>query len=767
MIQTTLIGYPRIGQNRELKKATEAYFQGRLSPEELQAEGASLRKTHWEDQKDAGIHQLVSNDFSFYDTLLDTALLFGLVPERFNTLPQDPLIRTFAMARGYQQGGLTAKALSMKKWFTTNYHYMVPEIDSSSPMDLMGHKPITEFREARKQGFHTRPMLPGPYTLLRLSRFADGITAEKAAQKLIPAYQKLLDALAAAGADWVQLDEPCLCLDMGQGEKDFFQTLYQKLTRPTPSLRIQVQTFFGDIRDAYEMVCALPVQAVGLDFVEGPHNLRLLEAVGFPEDKILVAGLVNGRNIWRTAYVPTLELLRSIEKNVPSHRIHLAPSSSLLHVPYSLSPENRLAPEELGILAFAREKMEELGELAILSGQAHPETHPLFLRNQARFQDAENINGRCIPAVRQKTKGLQDQNFRRLPEASIRKDCQKKRLQLPPFPTTTIGSFPQTPEIRSARRAFREGRMDPTRYTDFIREKMRECIVLQEKLGLDVLVHGEFERNDMVEYFGEQLEGFRFTHQGWVQSYGTRCVKPPILMGDVRRPQAMTTALWRQAQTFTSKPVKGMLTGPVTLLNWSFVREDLPQEECLLQTALAIREEVLDLETAGCAIIQIDEAALREKLPLRRIHWRDYLERAVQAFRLAHDGVRPDTQVHTHMCYSEFGDILEAIGALDADVLTMEASRSALTLVEQLKEKPYPGDMGPGVYDIHSPNIPAPLEILATLKTLLSVIPEKNLWINPDCGLKTRSPLETEKALEAMITATRLLREEIRTSPEA
>lgn len=761
MLATTLIGYPRIGRNRELKKATEAYFQGKVPPDILQTEGLRLRTLHWESQQTTGIQTLVSNDFSFCDTLLDTALLFGLIPKRFRGLPQDPLIQTFAMARGYQKEGYAAKALAMKKWFTTNYHYMRPEVDGSGSIGLMGHKPITEFREALALGIKTRPMLPGPYTLLQLSDFTGDLSIENAATALIPAYRTLMDALAAAGADWIQLDEPCLAMDMTKGEQECFQSLYQELTRKTPSLRIQIQTFFGDIRDAYPLLCSLPVQAIGLDFVDGAANLDILESQGFPEEPLLVAGIVSGRNIWRNNYASTLKLLRRIEKSVPASRLCLSPSSSLLHVPYSLDRESHLPPEERGMLAFAMEKMEELTELALLFNQEKAETHPLFLRNRERFLTGEGIRGRLRPEIRKKTKLFKELTVKRHPEASVRKTCQQRSLQLPDFPTTTIGSFPQTPQIRNTRKAFREGRLDSHSYTAFIQEKIRETITLQESLGLDVLAHGEFERNDMVEYFGEQLEGFRFTRQGWVQSYGTRCVKPPILMGDVCRPRAMTTELWTYAQSLTSRPVKGMLTGPVTLLNWSFVREDIDMRECLIQTALAIREEVLDLETAGCTVIQIDEAALREKLPLRKEHWQDYLNRAVQAFHLAHDGVRPETQIHTHMCYSEFGDILEAIEALDADVLTIEASRSALSLARQIREKPYPRDMGPGVYDIHSPNIPEAEEILKTLKILLTCIPKHKLWVNPDCGLKTRSPEEAEKALAAMMEATRILREEM------
>ncbi|TYT74860.1 5-methyltetrahydropteroyltriglutamate--homocysteine S-methyltransferase [Desulfobotulus mexicanus] len=761
-MKTTIIGYPRIGCGRELKKATENYFQNKISPENLNEQAKSLRKIHWEKQISKGIDLPVSNDFSFYDTLLDTALLFGLIPERFTVLPQDPLIRTFAMARGYKKDGYQASALAMKKWFTTNYHYMVPEVDESSSIGLSGHKPLTEFREALSAGFLTRPMLTGPYTLLRLTRFSGETSAVKCAQRLIPAYAQLLSALGAAGAKWVQLDEPCLCLDMDASEKAFFHSLYQRLGEKNPGVKIQLQTAFGDITQVYDSLSSLPVQAIGLDFVEGQGNLLKLESDGFPEDKILVAGIVNGRNVWRNNYKKSLDIISRISKHLPAERIWLSPSCSLLHLPYSLGPETGLSPELRDILAFAEEKMEELGELSILSAENKPENHPIFLRNQQRFEQAEKIPGRILPEVRNRTSFLRDQSFLRMPDAEARKSCQQNRLNLPPFPTTSIGSFPQTAEIRAMRRLYRKGEVKLSEYEAFLRKRTEECVKLQDDMGLDVLVHGEFERNDMVEYFGEQLDGFIFTENAWVQSYGTRCVKPPILMGDVRRPCPMTVDTWRFAAGCTKKPVKGMLTGPVTILNWSFVRDDVENTECLLQLALAIREEVLDLEAAGCAIIQIDEAALREKLPLKKKDWKSYLDNAVNAFHLCHDGVRPDTQIHTHMCYSEFGDILEAIDAMDADVITIEAARSALTLVDQLKKTPYARDIGPGVYDIHSPLIPGEEDILLRLDTLLSTLEPEQLWINPDCGLKTRSPKEAEESLKAMVNAAKKLREKYR-----
>ncbi|TWI71761.1 methionine synthase (B12-independent) [Desulfobotulus alkaliphilus] len=761
-MKTTIIGYPRIGCNRELKRATESYFQNRISPENLNEEARALRKTHWEKQIRKGIDFPVSNDFSFYDTLLDTALLFGLIPERFATLPQDPLIRTFAMARGYEKNGYQASALAMKKWFTTNYHYMVPEVDESSRIGLSGHKPLTEFREALSAGLLTRPMLTGPYTLLRLTRFSGETSAEACAQGLIPAYGQLLSALGNAGAQWVQLDEPCLCLDMDADEKALFHSLYQSLGERNPGVKILLQTAFGDITRVYDSLSSLPVQAIGMDFVEGPDNLLKLESDGFPEDKILVAGIVNGRNVWRNNYKKSLDLLSRMSKHLPEERIWLAPSCSLLHLPYSLAPETALSHEIKEILAFAEEKMDELGELAILFSEKNPEKHSLLIRNQQRFGEAEKIPGRIIPDVRKKTSSLRGQSFRRMPDADTRKSCQQNRLRLPLFPTTSIGSFPQTQEIRAMRRRHRKGEVDQSTYETFLRNRTEECVRLQDDMGLDVLVHGEFERNDMVEFFGEQLEGFVFTENAWVQSYGTRCVKPPILVGDVRRPGPMTVDIWRFAENCTKKPVKGMLTGPVTILNWSFVREDVESTECLLQLALAIREEVLDLEAAGCGVIQIDEAALREKLPLKKKDWKAYLDHAVNAFRLCHDGVRPDTQIHTHMCYSEFGDILAAIDAMDADVITIEASRSALSLVDQLKESPYARDIGPGVYDIHSPLIPGEKEILSRLEILLSTFRPEQLWVNPDCGLKTRSQKEAEQSLRAMVNAAKTLRETYR-----
>ncbi|MCW7752517.1 5-methyltetrahydropteroyltriglutamate--homocysteine S-methyltransferase [Desulfobotulus sp. H1] len=760
MLTVTTIGYPRIGKNRELKKAAERYFQGSVTADELLQEGKNLRWQHWQKQHEKGIQSVPSNDFSYYDTLLDTAFLFGMIPERFRSLPQDPIIRTFAMARGYEKNGHKAKALAMKKWFTTNYHYMVPEVDDSSTIGLMGHKPLTEFKEALAYGFHTRPVLPGPYTLLRLTRFSGKTSAQTIAAPLIEAYRKLIRALGAAGATWVQLDEPCLVTDVSEEDQAFFISLYESLADPDAGVSLQLQTYFGDASPLLKTLYALPVQGIGLDFVEGISTITSLEQEGFPEDKILTAGIINGRNIWRNNYQKSLALLRRIAAIVSSDRLVLAPSCSLLHLPYSLGPETDLSPETLGALAFAEEKLEELTEIATLFGEDKAEFHPLFLQNQQRLEQAARIPGRVLPDVRRKTEPLKGQGFRRFPDEATRRASQSQRLKLPLFPCTTIGSFPQTADIRSRRRAFKNGDISMEEYTSFIQQRIRDTILLQESMGLDVLVHGEFERNDMVEFFGEQLEGFLFTKNGWVQSYGTRCVKPPVLLGDVNRPRPMTVDTWQFAQNCTEKPVKGMLTGPVTILNWSFVREDISQQDCLFQLALAIRDEVLDLEARGCAIIQIDEAALREKLPLKKNQWESYLTAAVNAFRLCHDGVRPDTQIHTHMCYSEFGDILDAIDTLDADVITIEASRSALSLVDQLRQHPYPRDIGPGVYDIHSPQVPDKNEILHTLQVLLDVIDPKRLWVNPDCGLKTRREEEVNAALRAMVTAAHELRQD-------
>lgn len=753
-MKTSIIGYPRIGSLRELKFASEKYFRQEISADALQETAKTLRQENWSVQKTSGLDLIPSNDFSFYDGMLDTAVLLNAVPERYRALDLSALDMYFAMARGYQGDHGDVKALAMKKWFHTNYHYMVPEIEDTTQLKLADTKPFDLFNEAKVAGVETKPVIIGAYTFLKLARFLGKKTAVDFVDDAMRAYGEILARLSACGAQWVQLDEPCLVKDMTDADQALFQALYQKILSDKHGVKVLLQTYFGDVRDCYTTLCAMDFDGIGLDFIEGKQSLALVQENGFPADKLLFAGVVNGRNIWRNHYAATLELVETLKQSAA--QIVLSTSCSLLHVPYTLRNEEKMVQEYRRHFAYAEEKLSELSELkAILEADA-PEETAVYQNNAALF--ASPRSG-ADPAVQARVAALSEKDFVRLPEFAAREAIQHERFGLPLLPTTTIGSFPQTKEVRAARAAFRKGESTQEQYDAFLKEQITACIRLQEQIGLDVLAHGEFERNDMVEYFGESLDGYLFTEKAWVQSYGTRCVKPPVIWGDISRAKPMTVKWSTFAQSLTDLPVKGMLTGPVTILNWSFPREDISLKESAYQIALAIRDEVLDLEANGIRIIQVDEAALREKLPLRQSDWKSYyLDWAIPAFRLVHSGVKPETQIHTHMCYSEFADIIREIDDMDADVITFEASRSDLTILDVLKESNFRTEVGPGVYDIHSPRVPSQEEIQAALQKMLDKIPARKLWVNPDCGLKTRGNAETVPSLEHLVQAAKEVR---------
>lgn len=755
-MQTSVIGFPRIGTLRELKFASEKYFRKEIEAEELQQIAETLRKTHWSIQKEAGIDYISSNDFSFYDMTLDTAVLLNIIPKRYKELELSGLDTYFAMARGYQGASGDVKALAMKKWFNTNYHYIVPEVEDDTVIQLSGNKLVDEYAEAKALGIETKPVVIGAYTMLRLCRFTGKKPALDYVEDIISAYQNLVKKCEENQIAWVQFDEPALVWDMEESDIALFHKIYDGILSCKKHSHILLQTYFGDVRDIYQDLIQMPFDGIGLDFIEGKETLNLVNTYGFPQDKQLFAGLVNGKNIWKNCFDKTLKVLQTL--NDKKIKAVLSTSCSLLHVPYTLKHEHKISQEYLAYFAFAEEKLGELKELSILADAADYTKEAAYKENQKLFaeeRDCKNAD------VKKRLSEVTENDYVRLPERSTRQKLQKKVLGLPEFPTTTIGSFPQTKDVKENRQAYRKGEISEQEYIDFNRKKIAECVALQEEIGLDVLVHGEYERNDMVEYFGEALGGFLFTEKAWVQSYGTRCVKPPVIRGDVYRKNPITVAWSVYAQSLTKKPMKGMLTGPVTILNWSFPREDISIRESIAQIALAIRDEVLDLEANGIQVIQIDEAALREKLPLRKSDWyTEYLDFAISAFRLTHSGVKPETQIHTHMCYSEFTDIIAAIDDMDADVITFEASRSDLQILDSLRENHFETEVGPGVYDIHSPRVPSVEEIVNALHIMLTKIEKDKLWVNPDCGLKTRGTKETEASLRNMVEAAKEIRKQ-------
>ena len=755
-MKTSIIGYPRIGNLRELKFASEKYFRGEITAAELEKTAREIRSYNLTLQKKSGLDFIPSNDFSFYDGVLDTAFLLNAVPVRYTALGLPELDTYFAAARGYQGEKGDVKAFAMKKWYNTNYHYMVPEIDDATELKLVGSKPFELFSEALDSGVNTKPVIIGAYTFLKLARYKGSRKAADFAEQAAAAYSDILKKLNELGAEWVQFDEPSLVMDMTAEDISLFVSLYEKILSDKGAVKVLVQTYFGDVRDCYKELCALDADGIGLDFTEGKKSLELVKANGFPQGKTLFAGVVNGKNIWRNDYASSVRILSELKKH--TNDIVINTSCSLLHVPCTLANETKLSAEFKKHFAYAEEKIAELSELKKITEAERPEETEEYRRNTALHSEPRTGGN---AAVRKKVAELTEKDFVRLPAFAEREKIQKARFGLPLFPTTTIGSFPQTAEVKSKRSSYRKGEISDNEYEFFIEKKIAECIALQEEIGLDVLVHGEFERNDMVEYFGECLDGYLFTEKAWVQSYGTRCVKPPVIWGDISRAKPMTVRWSVYAQSLTKKPMKGMLTGPVTILNWSFPREDITLRESALQIALAIREEVLDLEANGISIIQVDEAALREKLPLRRSDWReDYLDWAIPAFRYVHSGVKPETQIHTHMCYSEFADIIRDIDDMDADVITFEASRSDLTILDVLKENNFRTEVGPGVYDIHSPRVPSKEEIKAAIGKMKERIPAEKLWINPDCGLKTRGNEETIPSLKNLVNAAKEARNE-------
>lgn len=755
-MSTSVIGYPRIGSLRELKFALEAYFKGEKTEDEIKALAKELRKEHLTTQKNAGIEFISSNDFSFYDNTLDQAVLLNIVPKRYRELELSELEKYFAIARGYQGKKGNVKALAMKKWFNTNYHYIVPEFEDDTKIELVGTKPFDEYTEAKQLGIETKPVLIGPFTLLKLIRFTGkkGILDVKA--DFIKVYTEILKKFIKLGTQWVQFDEPYLVHDLTANDLRLFQDLYSAILNKKEKTKILLQTYFGDVRDIYTVLQTLNFDGIGLDFVEGRKTLDLVKEHGFSPVKRLFAGVVNGKNIWKNNYEKTLSILNSLkEKEIQTV---VSTSCSLLHVPYSVENETKLEDKYKKHFAFAKEKLTELKEIDEIFSSANYKNNEKYQQNVALFNEDRNAFNAAVDA---RVKAITPKDFVRLPEFAQREKIQKDEFKLPLFPTTTIGSFPQTAEVRANRKAFRTGEISKEQYIEFNKKKIAECIALQEDLGLDVLVHGEFERNDMVEYFGQHLEGYLFTEKAWVQSYGTRCVKPPVIWGDISRAHPITVDWSVYAQSITDKPLKGMLTGPVTILNWSFPREDIPIKQSVLQLALALRDEVLDLEKRGIKIIQIDEAALREKLPLRKSDWySEYLDFAIPSFRLVHSGVKATTQIHTHMCYSEFTDIIPAIDDMDADVISFEASRSDLLILDSLKKNNFKTEVGPGVYDIHSPRIPSKEEIKVVLEKILKKVAPEKLWVNPDCGLKTRQDKEVKPSLKNLVDAAKELRNE-------
>ncbi|MBI47800.1 MAG: 5-methyltetrahydropteroyltriglutamate--homocysteine S-methyltransferase [Marinobacter sp.] len=758
MVTTHNLGFPRIGARRELKFAQEAFWKGRINEEDLQITGADLRRRHWQNQRP--LDRVPVGDFSFYDQILDMSVTLGNLPERVNDTKGSELDRYFRVARGrsgQESACCGVQAGEMTKWFDTNYHYIVPEFHQNTRFRLNGNRLIDQIDEARAQGLTPKPVIIGPVTYLWLGKAKDDSDRLLLLESLLPVYSELLELLADRGVEWVQVDEPALVTDLDADWRHAFSLAYHHLKTSTPKLL--VTTYFGELRENLQLACELPVAGLHLDAISAPQEVpRVVDWL--PPHKQLSLGVINGRNIWRSDLEKTLDWLEPVYEKL-GNRLWLAPSCSLIHVPVDLTSEDKLDPEIRSWLAFAVQKLDELKTLATALSNGRAAVREQLAESTVAVNSratSEQVHSASVQARLADVSPALGQRQSRFPD---RIAIQQRKLGLPRFPTTTIGSFPQTRDIRQTRLQFRKGELTEPQYNARIREEVRRCIVEQEALGLDVLVHGEAERNDMVEYFGEQLDGYAFSQFGWVQSYGSRCVKPPILFGDISRPKAMTVEWIRYAQSLTKKPLKGMLTGPVTILNWSFVRDDQPRRETCLQLALAIREEVLDLEASGARIIQIDEAALREGLPLRQADWKNYLDWAIESFRISANGVRDETQIHTHMCYSEFNDIIEAIARMDADVITIETSRSDMQLLDAFRGFHYPNDIGPGVYDIHSPNIPDSEQIRSLMIKAAERIPAERLWVNPDCGLKTRQWEEVRPALKGMVAAARELRESI------
>ncbi|VAW51394.1 5-methyltetrahydropteroyltriglutamate--homocysteine methyltransferase [hydrothermal vent metagenome] len=762
------LGFPRIGAKRELKFATEAYWKGEISSDALKEVGRELRHRHWALQSDAGIDFLPVGDFSFYDHVLDCSAMFGVVPPRFDWQGSDVDLDTyFRMARGRAPTGKDAAACEMTKWFDTNYHYLVPEFQAKQIFKLSSEKLFKEISEAQELGYKVKPVIVGPITYLWLGKCKGGeFDKLSLLGDLLKVYADIFKRLEQLNIEWVQLDESALVLDLPEEWKQAYAVAYNflKNSRQQNAVKIMLATYFGALEDNIDCVTKLPIDALHIDAVRAPEQLKLVNEK-LDANKILSVGIIDGRNIWRenlSAVYDFLSVLCSSEQQKNRDALWLAPSCSLLHVPVDLSLETEFDAELHSWLAFARQKIDEVVALKkVLDASDDEKTNEVFqLSSQAI--SSRKISSRIHQnSVKKRVLAVTDEMAKRSENFSQRIKKQQQWLKLPNFPTTTIGSFPQTAEIRKTRSDYKQGNISHQQYVSVMQEHIQYCVDKQEDYGLDVLVHGEAERNDMVEYFGEQLDGFTFSQFGWVQSYGSRCVKPPIIFGDVSRPEAMTVEWTRYAQSITDKPMKGMLTGPVTILNWSFVRDDQTRAETCLQIALALRDEVNDLEAANIKLIQIDEAALREGLPLRQRHWQTYLDWAVRAFCVSSSGVEGDTQIHTHMCYSEFNDIIQSIAAMDADVITIETSRSDMELLDAFVDFEYPNDIGPGVYDIHSPNVPSQQQVIDLMHKASKRIPAQRLWVNPDCGLKTRDWSEVDLAMKNMVSAAGVLREQI------
>jgi 5-methyltetrahydropteroyltriglutamate--homocysteine methyltransferase len=760
-IRTKVLGFPRIGAQRELKKAEEAFWAGKISQEELESTARSLRLQNWKYQKESGIDLIPSNDFSFYDQILDLSLTLGVIPERYRGLESDPLKLYFAIARGYQSGGVDIIASEMTKWFDTNYHYIVPEFVKNQTFRLFNRKPVEEYLEAKAAGIETQPVLVGPVSFLLLGKARSGdFRPIELIDRLIPVYIELLDELSKAGVKSVQIDEPFLALDLDEEVRAAYRKSYEELGRKS-AVELLLTTYFAPLADNTDLALSLPVKGLHIDLVRGGEQLDDVLG-GLKEGQILSLGVVDGRNVWKNDFERSVATVRKAVCKLGADRVIVSGSSSFLHVPYDLSLETneRTLPKEVKRwLAYAKEKTLELGIIADLaSGSPSEASLKALAENRADIADKASSPLIHDAAVKARAAAVTEQDTHRPKPYAERAALQREELRLPHFPTTTIGSFPQTKEVRGWRSKYKKGELSAEEYDRLLKEETERTIRLQEEWGIDVLVHGEFERNDMVEYFGEQLSGFAFTKNGWVQSYGSRCVKPPIIYGDVSRPKPMTVDWAVFAQSRTKHYMKGMLTGPVTILEWSFVRNDQPRSETTRQIALAIRDEVCDLEKAGIRIIQIDEPAIREGLPLRRSGWAEYLKWAVEAFRLSTSGVKDSTQIHTHMCYSEFNDIIDSIADMDADVITIECSRSQMELLDVFRSFHYPNEIGPGVYDIHSPRVPEVREMVDLLEKAATLIDKDRLWVNPDCGLKTRGWVETEASLKNMIEAAKIVR---------
>ena len=764
-MQTNNLGYPRIGSQRQLKKACEAYWSGKSSIDALQQTGKNIRIANWQLQKDVGIDLIPSNDFSFYDQVLDMTLSVGAIPGRYQPLKDEQFPEPdiyFAMARGFQKDGHDLTAMEMTKWFDTNYHYIVPEFTSDQSFHFYSKKIISEFLEAKSHGIATKPVLIGPVTYLLLGKAKDaGFDKLALIEKLLPVYKAILQELEASGAGWIQVDEPFLAMDLDEKTKSVYQKVYDDLKGSFPSLKFLLTTYFDGLKDNIDLATSLPVSGLHLDLMRGPEQPDLVLAK-LPSEMMLSLGVIDGRNIWKNDFANSLKTIDHYRRKIGEDRLLIAPSCSLLHTPYDLALETKLSPEIKDWMAFARQKLDELVTLKQLATDRPVENALLkYEENKKAIASRKTSTQIHNRQVADRIESLTESDFTRKSPFPRRKGIQQDHLNLPVYPTTTIGSFPQTKEIRRLRAKYKKGEITHAEYEKEIEEATVNVLKVQEDIGLDMLVHGEFERNDMVEYFGEQLRGFAFTRNGWVQSYGSRCVKPPVIFGDVSRPKPMTVRWSAFAQSQTKQIVKGMLTGPVTILQWSFVRDDQPRSATCMQIALAIRDEVADLEKAGIKAIQVDEPALREGLPLRNAGWQRYLDWAVKSFRAATSGVDDGTQIHSHMCYSEFNDIIVSIADLDADVITIECSRSQMELLDAFGDFNYPNEIGPGVYDIHSPRVPSNQEMVKLLQKARKVISEDQLWVNPDCDLKTRGWDETMQALREMVNAAKAMRNSV------